>query len=104
MITIKGIQSSRRVWIDGKELFPGKSQAVFNHSPDGFNWGYAGSGPAQLALAILLKYTTKGEALLFHQQFKRDFIAGLPTDFSLSLDIADWFMVNKRERRRENPL
>jgi hypothetical protein len=25
-----------------------------NHSPDGFEWGYHGSGPAQLALAILL--------------------------------------------------
>jgi hypothetical protein len=26
---------------------------LFNHSPTGFNWGYSGSGPAQLALAIL---------------------------------------------------
>jgi hypothetical protein len=24
-----------------------------NHSPDGFSWGYAGSGPAQLSLALL---------------------------------------------------
>jgi hypothetical protein len=24
-----------------------------NHSPDGFEWGYGGSGPAQLALAIV---------------------------------------------------
>lgn len=23
-----------------------------NHSPDGFEWGYSGSGPAQLALAL----------------------------------------------------
>jgi hypothetical protein len=23
-----------------------------NHSPDGFNWGYGGSGPAQLSLAL----------------------------------------------------
>lgn len=23
-----------------------------NHSPDGFEWGYGGSGPSQLALAI----------------------------------------------------
>ncbi len=26
---------------------------LWNHSPSGFEWGYAGSGPAQLALAIL---------------------------------------------------
>jgi hypothetical protein len=39
---------------DGKELSPAKSLYVRRHSPDGFNWGYSGSGPAQLALAILL--------------------------------------------------
>src|ERR1700731_504403 len=26
---------------------------LFNHSPTGFSWGYTGSGPAQLALALL---------------------------------------------------
>jgi len=25
---------------------------VINHSPNGFEWGYGGSGPAQLALAL----------------------------------------------------
>lgn len=29
---------------------------LFNHSPDGFEWGYGGSGPAQLALAILADF------------------------------------------------
>lgn len=29
---------------------------VRNHSPTGFNWGYMGSGAAQLALAILADY------------------------------------------------
>ena len=26
---------------------------LWNHSPTGFEWGYCGSGPAQLALALL---------------------------------------------------
>jgi hypothetical protein len=26
---------------------------LYNHSPTGFAWGYGGSGPAQLALALL---------------------------------------------------
>lgn len=26
---------------------------ICDHSPNGFNWGYGGSGPAQLALALL---------------------------------------------------
>lgn len=38
-------------------LYPNRSQRVFNHSPTGFEWGYTGSGPAQLALAILLDVT-----------------------------------------------
>ena len=29
---------------------------IRNHSPSGFNWGYGGSGPAQLALAILADF------------------------------------------------
>lgn len=29
---------------------------LFPHSPSGFAWGYGGSGPAQLALAILAKH------------------------------------------------
>jgi hypothetical protein len=29
---------------------------LYNHSPTGFAWGYGGSGPAQLALAILADY------------------------------------------------
>lgn len=26
---------------------------LYNHSPSGFDWGYGGSGPSQLALALL---------------------------------------------------
>lgn len=44
------------VTVDGKTLDPRPSQKLHNHSPDGFEWGYGGSGPAQLSLAILLDY------------------------------------------------
>jgi Family of unknown function (DUF6166) len=47
-----------------------------NHSPTGFEWGYLGSGPAQLAFAILLDhYGAPGPALLFYQDFKEHVIA-----------------------------
>jgi len=36
------------------ELDPRPSLQLRKHSPDGFEWSYGGSGPAQLALAILL--------------------------------------------------
>jgi uncharacterized protein DUF6166 len=42
-----------------------------NRSPTGFEWGYGGSGPAQLALALLAHATCDDElALRQHQEFK----------------------------------
>lgn len=35
----------------GERALPPRTDLV-NHSPTGFEWGYAGSGPAQLALAL----------------------------------------------------
>ena len=85
---IKGDWKTRRVWVDEKELFAGRSQEAINHSPDGFNWGYAGSGPAQLALAILLEHLPEGQALSQYQQFKWDVIARLPrSDFEIDLNL-----------------
>jgi uncharacterized protein DUF6166 len=49
------------------------------HSPTGFEWGYCGSGPAQLALALLFDaLRSKERALALHQLFKSEFIAVLP--------------------------
>lgn len=48
------------------------------HSPSGFEWGYGGSGPADLALNILSLYVEERTAYELHQQFKQDFIAVMP--------------------------
>jgi hypothetical protein len=51
------------------------------HSPSGFEWGYAGSGPADLALNILFAVTGDRDlAMKFHQEFKQSFIVGMPED------------------------
>lgn len=61
-----------------------------NHSPDGFAWGYGGSGPAQLALAILADATGSDELALQHyQEFKRRVIARLPMDEGFELERRD---------------
>jgi hypothetical protein len=50
-----------------------------NHSPTGFEWGYTGSGPAQLALAILADHLGDDEqALNLYQRFKWVVITTLP--------------------------
>lgn len=55
---------------------------VRNHSPTGLEWGYAGSGPAQLSLALLCDHFNGNtvEALKFYQEFKFQIIAGIKTD------------------------
>ena len=68
------------VWEAGNPrlLDPKPSQQLHNHSPAGFEWGYGGSGPAQLALSILLDFTGDEEvALNNYQAFKYQFIASL---------------------------
>ena len=74
----------RRVFntVSGKTLDLNASLRVVNHSPTGFCWGYGGSGPAQLALAILLDHLNGDRelALSLYQDFKFKVIAGLPMD------------------------
>jgi hypothetical protein len=55
------------------------------HSPDGFSWGYGGSGPAQLSLAILADYfgaTKEGDKLAesLYQDFKENVVARKESD------------------------
>lgn len=60
---------------NGEALNPQRSLLVRAHSPDGFEWGYCGSGPAQLALAILLEECTEEDAVLHYQNFKMQHVA-----------------------------
>ncbi len=50
---------------------------LVNHSPDGFEWGYGGSGPAQLAIAILADAVGDSYAVHRYQEFKRDVVQQL---------------------------
>lgn len=49
-----------------------------NHSPDGFNWGYGGSGPAQLALALAVDVLGDAEGPRRYQDLKWRFVAAIP--------------------------
>ncbi|MFP8958852.1 DUF6166 domain-containing protein (plasmid) [Natrialbaceae archaeon A-CW3] len=61
-----------------ERLTPDRSLKLVNHSPSGFEWGYSGSGPAQLALALLLDYTEDEEfALTHYTQFKNEVVSQL---------------------------
>ena len=73
----------------GKEQSSALLHHVDLHSPDGFEWGYSGSGPADLALSILADFYGEKPTRqkLFagnckcwgpHQDFKRQFVAPAP--------------------------
>lgn len=81
------------VLVDGKELQLKPSQKLRNHSPTGFCWGYTGSGPAQLALALLLAAgVEKHDAEYLYQLFKTQHVARWPNgqDFAVKMDIRAW--------------
>ena len=82
------------VFIDGTPLSPARSLKVYRHSPDGFQWGYAGFGPAQLALAILLQFVKEEVAVKYYQQFKLAHIATQTNRETLriELDVYNWIM------------
>lgn len=69
------------------------------HSPSGFEFGYGGSGPADLAIAILAHHfgeskaqvqaywyrplgdeNAKSKAIDYHQEFKRQVVANWPRE------------------------
>jgi Family of unknown function (DUF6011)/Family of unknown function (DUF6166) len=92
---------------------------IKDHSPDGYEWGYLGSGPADLALNIIevvlrqmghsgskIKILWSGDtcfnrAYSIHQGFKRDFIARMPKEGGIIplADIKNWIRANTPTQR-----
>lgn len=69
---------------------------VVRHSPTGFEWGYGGSGPADLARSILVDAVGVIAAEGLYQEFKREFVACLPYDGgTISLSQIQEFLCRK---------
>lgn len=93
-------------------------QLVTHHSPTGFEWGYGGSGPADLALNILEFVLRDSEydgpkmktwdgkecfaaSWFMHQTFKREIIANIPRDGSHKMTflyVMNWIDLNMPQR------
>ena len=69
---------------NGKPI-PARTDLV-NHSPEGFEWGYDGSGPAQASLAILAHAIGPARALNIYQAFKHQVVANLPSEWQMNSD------------------
>ena len=86
-----------RVTVAGEPLAPDTplwetSLCLHNHSPGGPEWGYDGSGPAQLALTVLLLVTDSAEAVRYYYLFKNSVLAAIRADhWTLPLrDVQAW--------------
>ena len=69
-----------------------KSLQVVDHSPDGFQWGYSGSGPAQLAAAILYEITDDPDLTReYYQLFQFDHVSLWGNGFEINeFRARDW--------------
>jgi hypothetical protein len=107
MKTYRGSRERGKVWIESAEYEGGWRDLplrldVFSHSPSGFERGYLGSGPAQLALAILCDYLGEPQlAVRFDQEFTEDIGARWKGDeWTLTEhEIAEWFNKAARDER-----
>lgn len=74
---------------------------LWNHSPTGFEWGFSGSGPAQLALALAADALTDDErAVRVHQGLKRLLQTHLHRDcWSLTRDTVCGLICHAEEER-----
>ncbi len=95
--SIRGLESTRQVWIGDKELLPDRSLKLWNHSPTGFAWGYEGSGPSQLALAIMLELTDSEElAFELYQDFKRAFVSHWEGNFYCTVQEVNTWLIERQ--------
>lgn len=82
------------------------------HSPDGFQMGYAGSGPADLAYSILADYMIeiamptgvislteiKHKVEILHQQFKNDFIVDAKEILEIDSELIGQWIEKQKEK------
>jgi hypothetical protein len=59
------------------------------HSPDGFNWGYLGSGPAEAARCILIDAVGQPQADRLYQTFKEKVVSQWPS-MGVDSPLARW--------------
>jgi hypothetical protein len=95
------------VW-EGDEIMPlAPRNDLRNHSPQGFECGYQGSGPAQLALAMLADFAgDDGLALDLYQAFKQEVVARLPREeghWEITAEHIQQFLSSKQQRSPQEP-
>lgn len=88
-----GDWTKKTITVNGKPL-----KHIVCNSPTGMEWGYGGSGCADLALSILTDYLGDKKLAMAHRhQFKFDVVAGLAYNgwTITGEEIEEWLLKNK---------
>lgn len=64
--------------VDGEPI--NERHDLYDHSPTGIEWGYGGSGPAQLALAMMAAEFGDDECYRLYHHFKDEVLIWIPQD------------------------
>jgi len=101
--TYRGQRYKFDAWITVSE--PGHRTRLLkqrgHHSPTGFEWGYGGSGPADLARSLLHDATGEQPSETLYQAFKWGMITSLQHEtWTLTQDQILWWV---RSWNREHP-
>jgi len=82
-VKVEWSQGPRGNWTD--------LEHIVHHSPTGMSWGYAGSGPADLAFSILSHHLSDDPAPALYQAFKGAFVVGWGDEWKItSQEISAW--------------
>jgi hypothetical protein len=73
VVLYRGIDGAAHAALGARPL-----EHVVRHSPSGIEWGYGGSGPADLARSILFAFTDEATAERHCVRFKDEFVAAVP--------------------------
>ena len=94
--TGEGVGRQSIVVHDNGDEYPLKHME--RHSPDGFNWGYGGSGPADTALSILTDCLGMEQANQLYQLFKWEIVAAWGEEWSITDgEVKGWARSNRAE-------
>ncbi|GBR74704.1 hypothetical protein NO1_1833 [Candidatus Termititenax aidoneus] len=99
---IKNFNSDIVLSRDSQGVNTNVPRRIVRHSPDGFEWGYGGSGPSDLALNILSIFVGQKAAEKdgLYQYFKWEFIATMPKQGGVIRreDILSWIKERSKNK------
>lgn len=102
----EGYKTDRFKWFvqkNGSRFRVDASQKIQNHSPDGYSWGYVGSGPSQLSLALLVDAgLDTSRAMALHKLFLWRVVSGWDIDGGWKIttdEICQWVANNENGKR-----